>query len=165
MRAGQIPPMTIAIARDDKTVYSRAFGMADLENSVPATIDTLIWTASIARPITAVVAMTLVEAGRLDLDATVQTYCPPFPAKPWPIPTRELLAHTSGIRHYRTAELLEDNTHHYQWLADGFAMFAGTRCCFSRAPRSDTVHTAIPSDASSREPRVLDSRITSPRTY
>jgi CubicO group peptidase (beta-lactamase class C family) len=130
MHAQQIPAITVAVAQADKLVYSKAFGMADLENSVPATTETLIRTASIAKPITAVAAMTLVESGKLNLDNPVQTYCAPFPLKEWPITTRELLGHTSGIRHYRPGESNPDSTHHYQRMADGFAIFAADPLLF-----------------------------------
>jgi serine beta-lactamase-like protein LACTB, mitochondrial len=135
MHAQQIPAMTVAVARADRLVYSKAFGMADLENYVPATTGTLIRTGSIAKSITAVAAMTLAESGKLNLDAPVQTYCAPFPPKQWPITTRELLGHRSGIRHYRPAETESDNgpvdnTRHYTWLADGFALFAGDPLLF-----------------------------------
>src|SRR4029077_119428 len=121
MSAQQVPAMTVAVAVSGRMVYSKAFGYADLENSVPATTETLIRTASIAKSITAVAAMTLVEAGRLDLDAPVQKDCPPFPLKQWPITTRELLSHTAGIRHYAEGE--PEHTQHYRWMADGFALF------------------------------------------
>ena len=128
MRAEQIPAITVAVLRGDRLTYSRAFGTADLENSVLATPETLIRTASIAKPITAVAAMTLVESGKLRLDAPVQTYCAPFPAKQWPITTRQLLAHTSGIRHYNPGEM--ENTRHYRWMSDGFAIFAADPLLF-----------------------------------
>src|SRR5579862_7792349 len=101
MQKQHIPAMTVAVALDDRVVYSKGFGMEDLENDVPANFETLIRTGSIAKPITAVAAMTLVEGHALDLDAPIQKYCPQFPQKPWPITTRELLTHTSGIRHYK----------------------------------------------------------------
>jgi CubicO group peptidase (beta-lactamase class C family) len=128
LRAQQIPAVTVAVMTADRLVYSRAFGTADLENSVPATPETLIRTGSIAKPITAVAAMTLVESGKLDLDAPVQGYCAPFPPKQWPITTRELLSHTAGVRHYLPGE--PEHTHHYEWLADGFALFAGDALLF-----------------------------------
>ena len=128
MRRQQIPAVTIAVLSADRLVYSRAFGSADLENSVAATPETLIRTASIAKPITAVAAMTLVESGKLQLDAPVQTYCAPFPTKQWPITTRQLLAHTSGIRHYNPGEM--ESTRHYQWMSDGFAIFAADPLLF-----------------------------------
>lgn len=130
MHAEQIPAITIAIAQADRLVYSKAFGMADLENSVSASTETLIRTGSIAKPITAVATMTLVEAAKLNLDAPVQTYCAQFPQKPWPITTRELLGHTSGVRHYRYGESEYDNTHHYKRMADAFAIFASDPLLF-----------------------------------
>jgi CubicO group peptidase (beta-lactamase class C family) len=122
MRTQQIPAVTVAIGEADRIVYSHAFGSADLENSVPATTETLIRTASIAKSLSAVAAMTLVESGKLNLDAPVQNYCAPFPQRQWPITTRELLSHTSGIRHYNQGE--PENTRHFKWMADGFALFA-----------------------------------------
>jgi CubicO group peptidase (beta-lactamase class C family) len=129
MREQQIPAITVAIARGDRLVYSKAFGSADLENSVPATTETLIRTASVAKPITAVAAMTLVESGKLDLEAPVQKYCAPYPPKQWPVTTRELLSHTSGIRHYNPGEA--ENTRHFRFMSDGFALFAADPLLFA----------------------------------
>lgn len=130
MQQQHIPAMTVAVARDGSVIYSHAAGIADLENAVPATAETLIRTGSIAKPISAVAAMTLVEAGKLDLDAPIQKYCAPFPAKQWPITTRELLSHTSGIRHYKEGTDEIESTHHYQWMSDGFAIFAADPLLF-----------------------------------
>lgn len=128
MRAQKLPAITVAAASAGRMLYSRAFGSADLENSVAATPETLMRTASIAKPITAVAAMTLVESGRLDADAPVQKYCPPFPLKQWPITVRQLLSHTSGIRHYNAGE--PEHTYHYRFMADGFALFAADPLLF-----------------------------------
>lgn len=48
--------------------------------------------------------MILVNQGKLDLDVPIQTYCSHFPEKNQPITTRQLLTHTSGIRHYTDYE-------------------------------------------------------------
>ncbi|HMG35838.1 MAG TPA: serine hydrolase domain-containing protein [Blastocatellia bacterium] len=117
------PAMTVAVALDGRMIFSKGFGTADLENGVPATSETLIRTGSIAKSITAAAAMTLVEAGKLDLDAPIAKYCSAFPKQQGTITTRQLLTHTSGIRHYKDrAEV--DSTKHYQSMSDGFAIFA-----------------------------------------
>lgn len=128
MKKQQMPAVTVAIAQDGRVIYSKAFGMADLENNVSATTETLIRTGSLAKPITAVAAMTLVEAGKLDLDAPVQKYCPAFPQKQWTITTRELLTHTSGIRHYKEGEI--ESTKHFNNMSDGFSIFASDPLLF-----------------------------------
>jgi serine beta-lactamase-like protein LACTB len=96
------PGVSVALVENGEAVWAAGFGMADLENSVPATAQTLYRLGSISKPLTAVAALELWERGRLDLDAPVQKYCPAFPEKQGPITTRELLGHLGGIRHYRS---------------------------------------------------------------
>lgn len=111
----QIPGLSATIVVDGKIVWSNGYGMADLENGVPATASTAYRVASIGKTMTATAVMQLVEQGKVDLDAPVQRYCPVFPEKKWPVTTRHLMGHTSGIRHYggpnAQAELF--NTVHY----------------------------------------------------
>lgn len=102
MSANNVPGVSAAVVERGEYVWSEGFGMADLENFVPATTFTLYRLASISKPLTATAAMQLWEHGKLDLDAPVQKYCPSFLQKEWPITTRELLAHLGGIRHYRS---------------------------------------------------------------
>ena len=51
--------------------FIQGYGLADVENSVPATADTVYRIASISKSITSTGAMKLVEAGKLDLDAPI----------------------------------------------------------------------------------------------
>jgi CubicO group peptidase (beta-lactamase class C family) len=99
--AAKIPGVSVAIAFRDAIVYSRAFGVADLEHGAAATPRTAFRTASTAKPMTATAVMQLVERGRIDLDAPIQQYCAAFPHKPWPVTARLLLGHLAGIRHYQ----------------------------------------------------------------
>ncbi len=102
MAAHSVPGLSVAVVEDGQYEWSAGFGMADLENSVPATSQTLYRLASISKPITATAALLLWQEGKLDLDAPVQKYCPRFPQKEAPITTRELLGHLSGIRFYKS---------------------------------------------------------------
>lgn len=101
METNGLPGISVAIVEDGAYEWSSGFGMADLENLVPATSSTLYRLASISKPLTAAAAMVLYERGKLDLDAPVQEYCPAFPKKEAPISTRQILGHLSGIRHDR----------------------------------------------------------------
>jgi CubicO group peptidase (beta-lactamase class C family) len=116
MARAKIPGLTVAVAREG-AVWSQGYGQADIENSVPATPRTVYRLGSISKPITAVAALQLAERGRLDLDAPVQTYVPSFPAKPWPITSRQLLGHLGGIRHYRSIEEVNSTRHYDDLLA------------------------------------------------
>ena len=125
MSEERIPGLSIAVVVDGELVWSSGYGMADLENYVPATATTAYRTASIGKTMTATAVMQLVEQGRIDLDAPVQQYCPAFPEKRWPVTTRHLLGHTSGIRHYggpnEEAELF--NTVHYNSVVEALDIF------------------------------------------
>jgi CubicO group peptidase (beta-lactamase class C family) len=107
MAANKIPGLSAAIVANGDIAWSGAFGQADLEHSIPVTAQTLFRLGSISKPLTAVGAMELWQAGKLDLDAPVQKYCPSFPDKGVLITTRELLGHLAGIRHYHS-ESIED---------------------------------------------------------
>src|SRR6266581_79196 len=134
MAASKAPGISAAVVQDGEFVWSAGFGMADLENSVPATSQTLYRLGSISKPITATAAMALWEHGKLDLDSPVQKYCPAFPQKPWPITARELLGHLGGIRYYNVPELPYSvsqtdpevgNTHHFEnGIEGGLKFFA-----------------------------------------
>jgi serine beta-lactamase-like protein LACTB len=128
MSANSVPGIGAAVVLDGEPVWSAGFGMADLENSSPATSLTLFRLGSISKPITAVAILQLNERGKLDLDAPVQKYCPAFPQKDSPITTRELLGHLGGIRHYSPdgkGDIPEDSARHFATMEESLQIFAG----------------------------------------
>lgn len=95
---------SVAVYEAGKPVYSKGFGFANRERKRQATKDTIYRLGSISKPIAAVAAMTLWEQGKLDLDADIRKYAPAFPEKPWRVTARQIMSHTSGIRHYAPNE-------------------------------------------------------------
>jgi serine beta-lactamase-like protein LACTB len=127
LAANSVPGISVAVVRDGELLWSAGFGMADLENFVPATSSTLFRLGSISKPITATAILQLSERGKLDLDAEVQNYCPAFPKKEWPITTRELLGHLGGIRHYNPdgkGDIPDDNAKHFASMEESLQIFA-----------------------------------------
>lgn len=104
MSKHRVPGASVAITINKKIVWKRGYGMADLEKLVPATSSTIYRLASVSKPITAVAVMQLVEKGKIALDSPIQKYLSAFPKKNYPITTRDLLAHMTGIRHYEGDE-------------------------------------------------------------
>jgi CubicO group peptidase (beta-lactamase class C family) len=66
--SARIPGLSAAVVRDGRVIFKRGFGFANLEKRVRATPETPYNIASVSKPISAVVALRLVEAGKLDLD-------------------------------------------------------------------------------------------------
>ncbi|MFO0927790.1 MAG: serine hydrolase domain-containing protein [Gemmataceae bacterium] len=67
----KLPGATLAVAKDGVRVYSRGYGYADREAKQPMRPDTLLRISSIAKPITAVAVLQLIERGKLRLDDKV----------------------------------------------------------------------------------------------
>jgi CubicO group peptidase (beta-lactamase class C family) len=122
MSRQKIPGLSAAIVAKHQLQWSNGYGMADLENFVPAKSATVYRLASISKPITATAVMQLAERGKLDLDAPIQKYVPSFPQKPWPITARQLLGHLSGVRHYKD-EAEFTSTRHYTNILETLNIF------------------------------------------
>lgn len=62
------------VLRDTSVVFSHAFGFADIARQIPVTTETPFNLASVSKPISAVVALRLVQDGLLDLDRPMQSF-------------------------------------------------------------------------------------------
>ncbi len=128
-----VPGMAVAVGVNGTVVWSEGFGFADLELAVPATRLTRFRVGSVSKPITAAALGLLVERGQLDLDAPVQRYVPTFPEKRWPVTSRALAGHLSGVRHY-----LGDETYgsrRYDTVLEGLTIFQSDTLLFEPGMR------------------------------
>ncbi|MBL8266723.1 serine hydrolase [Steroidobacter sp.] len=98
------PGVSAAVAVNGEIVFSGGYGIADLQSGMPQNGRSVHNIGSISKTQAVVAVMQLVERGKLDLDAPVQTWAPWFPKKQKPITLRMVLTHTSGIRHYKDGE-------------------------------------------------------------
>ncbi len=120
--AASAPGVSAAVAVDGEIVWSEAFGFADVERGIPVLTTTRFRVGSIAKPYTAAGLALLVEEGRLDLDAPVQTYVESFPVKEeGAITTRLVAGHLSGIRHYKGFEFALNRP--FDSVTDGLKIF------------------------------------------
>lgn len=102
--AGAIPadgPGAAVIAvKDGKTVFRKAYGMADLELGVRLSPDSVFRLGSITKQFTAVAVLMLAEEGKLSLSDPITKFLPDYPTQGHVITVEHLLNHTSGIRSY-----------------------------------------------------------------
>ncbi|HLA78522.1 MAG TPA: serine hydrolase domain-containing protein [Vicinamibacteria bacterium] len=116
-----IPGLSLGVVVDGEIRLANGYGVADLENNVPAKATTLYRLGSISKTLTATAVMQLSEREKLDLDAPIQKYVPGFPEKPWPVTARQLLAHLGGIRNYSEGEF--GSTRRYASVGEALAIF------------------------------------------
>jgi CubicO group peptidase (beta-lactamase class C family) len=95
-----LPGVAIGIIQGDQIVYVKGYGIADPSGRA-VTPQTPFWPASLAKPVTALAVMQLVETGQIELDAPVQRYLPYFrltdEQASATITVRHLLNQSSGI--------------------------------------------------------------------
>ncbi|MBL6852711.1 MAG: beta-lactamase family protein [Alphaproteobacteria bacterium] len=70
----RVPSVAVAVAQHGRILWEEGFGLADRERNIPATANTMYSLASISKPLTATALMTLVRAGKIDLDKPINDY-------------------------------------------------------------------------------------------
>ncbi len=98
------PGVSVAVELGDELIFAGGFGYADLENDVPATVDTVYRIGSVTKQFTAAAIMLLVEDGDLDLETDLRELLPDYDTHGFRIPVERLLNHTSGIKGYTEME-------------------------------------------------------------
>ena len=88
----------VLVARDGRTLFEGAYGLADRERLVPNTPLTKFRVGSMNKMLTAVAALQLVQAGTVRLDAPLGTYLPDYPNAELAstVTPHHLLTHTGG---------------------------------------------------------------------
>jgi CubicO group peptidase (beta-lactamase class C family) len=95
------PGCVVGVQRSDQAPIVRTYGMADLEHELPLSQESSIAVGSVAKIVTSLVIGTLIQEGKLTLDADIRSSVPELAHYPLPITVRELLTHTSGVRDFR----------------------------------------------------------------
>ena len=106
MARQELVGLAVGVIQDGKITHLNGYGLADREQRVPVTRQTMFRWASISKSLTAVAAMQLWERGKLNLDRDVRRYVPEFPDKGTPIRVRHLLCHQGGIVHYTNGKVI-----------------------------------------------------------
>jgi len=93
------PSVSVAVVKDGKLAFARAFGMADIAKNRASDTSVRYAVGSISKQFTAAVILLLQEQGKLSLDDRVSKYFPDL-TRAGEITIRELLSHTSGYEDF-----------------------------------------------------------------
>lgn len=70
----KIPALSVAIVKDQRVVWARGLGFADLEKKIPATEHTSYHLASLTKTFASTILMKLIQDGKVKLDDPVSKY-------------------------------------------------------------------------------------------
>ncbi len=102
MKNHNSPAGTVAIMKEGKLVFAKGYGFQDVEKHIPVDPDkSLFRPGSVSKLFTWVSVMQMVEQGKLDLDADVNTYLNTFQIKDTfpghPVTMRDIMTHSAGF--------------------------------------------------------------------
>lgn len=100
MAYGLVSGLSIGVQRGQDLLLAQGYGLADLDNQVPAGPHTVYQIASITKQFTAAAIMQLVDRGTISLSDPITTFLPEYPTQGHHVTVRHLLTHTSGVRSY-----------------------------------------------------------------
>ena len=92
------PGCAVGVSLAGRSVYEKAFGLAEIEHNIPNTPQTIFESGSVAKQFTAAAVILLSLEGKLGLDDPVRKYIPELPDYGAPLTIRHLLNHTGGVR-------------------------------------------------------------------
>lgn len=96
----QAPAVSAAVSLAGHRVWASAVGWADVDQQLPVDLDASFRLGSSSKAINAVALGTLLDAGRIDLDAPVRRYLEGVAEPVASVTTRQAISHTAGIRDY-----------------------------------------------------------------
>ena len=100
MKACDLPALSVAVSKNNKLIWSEAFGFSNLESKSPACPKSIFRIGSVSKTLTAVALIKLVEEKKLDLYEDIRIILPEYPDKGFSITPIQLATHRAGIRPY-----------------------------------------------------------------
>jgi len=101
----EVPSVVMAVSKNGKIIYEKAYGYSDIENKVKATVTTSYQLASVSKVFTATGVMLLQHQNKIDIYESVEKYMAPLKFKEIDgiasdVKVIDLLNHTSGLGTY-----------------------------------------------------------------
>jgi len=96
--AADRPGTELAIMRNGKIIFSKAWGMADLEHDVKLSTISPTEAGSVSKQFTSAAILLLEQQGKLSVNDDIRKYLPEVPDYGHPILIRHLMEHTSGLK-------------------------------------------------------------------
>ncbi|MEY3297737.1 MAG: hypothetical protein RLZZ597_997 [Cyanobacteriota bacterium] len=102
------PGGVVMVIQSGEIVHQKGYGLADVEQGIPITPETLFHLGSVGKQFTAMGVLMLVEEGQVDLDDPISAHIPELDWMDDGVTVRRLLHHTSGVTGYDDSDEIYD---------------------------------------------------------
>jgi len=121
----------VLVAKDDKPIFQKAYGLASKEFSVPNQTNTKFNAASMGKMFTGIAVAQLAEQKKLSFDDFIGRHLPDYPKEVANrVTIHHLLTHTSGLGSYWKDEFHEANHARFRTIQDFFPLFVNDALTF-----------------------------------
>jgi CubicO group peptidase (beta-lactamase class C family) len=135
------PGCALGVYRDSANVYAKGYGLANVEENVAISPQTVFDVGSMSKQFTAMSILLLQKKGKLSLSDDIRKYIPELPDYGHRITILNLLNHTSGLRDYLSLmELAGVNTDSVTTDEDALALIARQKS-LNFAPGSEWLYS------------------------
>src|ERR1700751_2080484 len=135
------PGCALAVARGGRIIYENGYGMANIEENVRITPQSVFDIGSTSKQFTAASILLLEKQGKLSVNDDIRKYLPELPDYGEKISILQLMNHTSGLRDYLTLmQLAGIHTDSVTTDTDALALIARQRAV-NFAPGSEWLYS------------------------
>src|SRR6266481_2181907 len=135
------PGCALGVYRDGKIIYAKGYGLANVEENVAITPQSVFDIGSTSKQFTAASILLLEKQGKLSINDDIRKYVPELPEYGQKITILQLLNHTSGLRDYLTLmELAGTNVDSVTTDEDALTMIVRQKA-LNFAPGSDWLYS------------------------
>lgn len=135
------PGCAVGVYRNGRVIYSKGYGLANLEEDVPITPHSVFDIGSTSKQFTSASILLLEKQGKLSVNDDIRKYIPDLPDYGEKITILNLLNHTSGLRDYLTLmDLAGINTDSVTTDEDALQMITRQKA-LNFAPGSDWLYS------------------------
>ena len=161
MERGRVTGLGLAIINDGAVVYEKGYGLRNVEDKLPFTVDTNTYAASLTKVVVGYTALQLVDQGVIALDTPIANYLPkPLPEyekydglkgdERWrKFTPRILMSHTSGLGNWygdepdKKLKIHFDPGTRYAYSGEGLNLLAMVIETVTKEPFEKTVRREV----------------------
>jgi CubicO group peptidase (beta-lactamase class C family) len=150
MQEYSVPGLSVACIKDAKMVFSKGYGVRNIDTKEPVTTDTIFEAASLSKPVFAYAALKLCDKGLLKLDEPLSNYLPEPYIVDEPriklVTMRQVLSHTPGFPNWRRSAnltFINNPGEKFSYSGEGFVYLQRVVEQISRQPLHDYLKKEI----------------------
>ncbi len=117
------PSLSIAVGVGDEVIWSKGFGLANVNKAIPVNTDHQFRYYSLSKSITGLALAKLIDLNKLDIERSIRYYLDDLPESYEDVLVKHLINHTAGVRGYNKNEWMKISNQHCTSPSEAMSVF------------------------------------------